>query len=285
LNSVTELPLAPNWLVGLWRREFIELQDGTIDRTTRVFWAQTLNLFVDIRIPIDRPARLGCAGFKDFTLEELSRLCEQRAFAGHVIVNDDDCTWVRLIDYQPDTGRPDRGRLRLEGDILHEVGGANTVTSMEYHEMYHRDVGGKERRVALRLETCAGHSLGERPPSDAILVILDDRFVFARSRSCPLEPAETLCGLVASADGDRAAIEGYLDCEVSIGSLGSDVRAWRIELSTLPWREGQRLFPRGDARTEPDEGVFRVDTSAGSVRWRVNDTNLGYDMIRTLLSS
>lgn len=283
-HGVNELPSAPDWLVGLWRRQSIELQDGTIDRTTRVFWAQSLNLFVDIRIPIDRPAQPGCRAVADYTLGELSQLCEQRAFSGHVVVKDDACTWIRLIDYQPDTGRPDTGRLRLEGDMLHEVGGANTVTGMEYHEIYERDVSGKERRIALRLESCAGRLFGERPPGDAILVILNDRFAFARSRSRPLGSAETLCGLVASANGDRATIEGYLDCEVSIGSLGDD-DTWLIELSTLPWREGQRLFPRGHASAARDEGVLRMDTPVGSARWRVYDTNLRYQMICALLSS
>ncbi len=93
MDSVTELPQAPDWLVGLWRREAIELQDGTSDRMTRVFWGQTLNLFVDIRIPMDRPSRTGCLGFEDFTIEELTQLSEQHAFAGHVLVEDETCTW------------------------------------------------------------------------------------------------------------------------------------------------------------------------------------------------
>ena len=71
------LPQAPNWLVGLWRRESIELRDGTFDRMTGVFWGQTRNLFVDLRIPANRPASLGRRGFEDFTLEELGRIAER----------------------------------------------------------------------------------------------------------------------------------------------------------------------------------------------------------------
>lgn len=282
--GANELALAPDWLVGLWRRRSIELEDGTVDQSSRVFWAQTLNLFVDIRIPISRPNPAGCRGFRDFTIDQLSELCEQHAFAGHVVLKDETCTWVRLIDFQPPTGRPDTGRLILDGDILHEFGGANTVMGLEYHETYHRDTDGKEKRVALRLESCNGRLLGGRSPGDAILVVLDDRFVFARGRSRPLSPAETLREVVASADGDRAAIEDYLDCEISMGLLGSDARHWQIELSTLPWREGQRLFPRGQASAVSQEGVLQVDTPVGSARWLVYDTNLRYEVIRTLMS-
>lgn len=283
MDSVTELPQAPDWLVGLWRRQSIELQDGTNDRTTRVFWGQTLNLFVDIRIPIGRPSRPGCLGFEDFTLEELTQLAEQRAFAGHVLVEDETCTWMRSIDYQPNTGRPDTGHLRLEGNLLHEEGGADTITAMDYHEIYRRDAGGVERRVALRLESSGGNLLGVRPPNDAILVVLDDHFMFARDRACQLEPAETMQELVQRADGDRATIEAYLDCEVSIGRIEPDDQAWRIELSTLPWREGERLFPQGQAGIESDKNLFQMDTSAGWARWRVFDTNLPRDTVSELL--
>ncbi len=285
MHSVTELPQAPDWLVGLWRRESIELQDGTLDRTTQVFWGQSSNLFVDIRIPIDRPLRPGCLGFKDFTLEELTQLSEQCAFAGHVLVEDETCTWTRFIDYQPNTGRPDTGRLRLEGNILHEEGSADSIIGMDYHEIYRRDVGGEERRIALRLESCGGHLFGERPPNDAILVVLDDHFMFARGRGCQLEPAETLHELVQKADGNRATIEAYLDCEVSIGRLGIDDHAWRIELSTLPWREGERLFSQGQARIESDKNLLRMDSPAGWARWRVFDTNLPCETVSGLLSA
>ena len=52
-------PDVPEWLVGLWRRESIRFTDGTIDRTTRVFWGQTRSLCVDIRAPLARPEAMG----------------------------------------------------------------------------------------------------------------------------------------------------------------------------------------------------------------------------------
>ena len=279
MDEPTGLPQAPNWLVGLWRRESIEMRDGTADRTTRAFWGQTRNLFVDIRIPRSRPASLGRRGFEDFTLEELGQIAEQHAFAGHVIVKGDRCTWLRCIDYQPNTGRPDTGRLRLEGDTLHEEGDAESVIGMGYHEVYRRDVGGERRRLALRLDDCDGTPFGGRPASDAILVVLDDRFMFARARPRELGRAETLRELVTQAHGDHAAIEACLDCEISIGRLGTDDRAWRIERSTLPWREGQRLFPRGHAVFEPNSELFRLDTPLGRASWQVCDTSLRRDAV------
>lgn len=274
MGDRAEFPRAPDWLVGLWRRELMETGDGATDRTTWVSWGQTRNLFVDIRIPPNRPASSGRRSFEDFTPEELSRIAEQQAFAGHVVVEGDRCTWHRCIDYQPNTGRPDTGRLRLEGDLLHEEGDADSVIGIGYREVYRRDAAGEQRRLAMRLEDCDGTPFGGRPASRAILIVLDDRFMFARARPGEFGRAETLGALVTRADGDAAAIAALLDCEVSIGRLGWDDEAWRIARSTLPWREGQRLFPPGRAEFETDSGVFRLDTPIGRASWRVCDSSL-----------
>ena len=116
-------------------------------------------------------------------------------------------------------------------------------------------------------------------------MVLDDRFLFARARPGALGPAETLGELVTRARGDRAAIEASLDCEVSIGLLGAGDRAWRIEGSTLPWREGQRLFPRGNAEFEADSSLLRLDTPLGRASWRVYDIGLRPDAVRETFES
>jgi hypothetical protein len=113
-------PPAPEWLTGIWRRESIVYSDGTEDRSTCVLWGQTRSRYVDLRIPADRPPARGRRSFDDFSEGELLLLAEQMGFAGHVVLKGDVCTWIRYIDYQPNTGRPDSGRLELNGDALHE---------------------------------------------------------------------------------------------------------------------------------------------------------------------
>lgn len=285
MDSATELPRVPDRAVGLWRRESIEKEDGTLDRTTRVFWGQTQNLFVDIRIPIDRPATPAGRGFEIYSMEALTQLAEQRAFAGHTVIEGDRCTWHRSIDYQPSTGRPDSSLIGLEGDVLHERGDADSATGMEFHEIYRRESRGEDRRLAFRLDGCEGAPFGDRAARDAILVVLDERFWFARTRDRDLGTAESLRALVEGADGDRAAIEAYLDCEVSLGRLGKNDGAWRIELSTLPWREGERLFPHGQASFEADANLLRLDTPAGRANWRIFDTSLQGDAVCALFNA
>jgi hypothetical protein len=274
----------PDQAIGLWRREVKEMEDGSADRTTRVFYGQTRNLYIDIRIPIDRPATPPGRGFEGYSLEELAQIAKQQAFAGHAVIEGGRCTWHRTIDYQPRTGRPDSSLIEVEGDTLHERGDANSVTGMNFYESYHRECRGDERRLAFRLAESDGTPFGDRTAHDAFLVVLDDRFWFARARASDLAMGKSLPDLVREAGDDRAAIEACLDCEISFGCLGEGDGAWRIEFSTLPWREGERLFPRGQADFEAESDLLRLDTPAGSATWRLFDANLPGDTIRALFS-
>jgi hypothetical protein len=285
MDRPADYPPVPDEAIGLWRRAFKEMEDGSADRTTRVFYGQSRNLFIDIRIPIDRPAARAGQGVESYSLEELARIAKQQAFAGHAVIADGRCTWHRTIDYQPRTGRPDSSLIEIEGDELHERGDASSVTGMNFYELYHRECRGQDRRLAFRLAGSDGAPFGGRPARDAFLVVLDDRFWFARPRPRDLGMGKSLPDLVREAGDDRAAIEACLDCEISLGRLGEGERAWRIELSTLPWREGERLFQRGRATFDGTSGMLRQETQAGWADWRLYDSNLGDDAIRELFAS
>jgi hypothetical protein len=189
--QLSEQPPAPAWLTGLWQRREILLPDGTVDRTTRVFWGQTPSLYVDLRVPADRPPGAGRQSFADFSPDELLQLAAQKGFAGHIALDGSLCRWTRYLDYRPNNGRPDEGHLRLDGDRLYEEGDPTSVLGSAYRETYERIARGDRRSAALRAE-------GGR---EGVLVILDDHFLYARARQAPLPPAETLRELV---EGSRS---------------------------------------------------------------------------------
>lgn len=272
---------APDWLLGLWHRLSMRYGDGREDLTTRVFWAQTRALFVDIRIPAARPSFKGRRSLDDFSLSELRGLARQQGFAGHVEMDGQVCTWVREIDYCPSSGRPDRGRLTLVGDMLTEEGDASSVIGGEYREKYRRERGG-DRRLALWLIEDEPTKSGSRAMTDAVLVVLGDLFLFARPRPAPLPARHTLPDLVAKAGRDRARLEALLDCEISLGRVGSARRSWRIELSTLPFREGQRLFPRAVASIGGKTKQLTLRSAARKTCWRIDDTTFSAGELRAL---
>jgi hypothetical protein len=273
-------PAAPEWLVGLWRRESIRFPDGSKDDTTRVYWGQTRRLYVDLRIPANRPNADGRGSFDDFSLSELRLLAEQKGFAGHITMADGLCSWVRYIDYRPDTGRSDAGRLRLEGDTLYEEGDPTSILASAYQEIYQRERGATRLCAALRLVAHQPAPSAGPDATGAVLIMIDDRFLFARPRQQPLPPAETLRELVEAAGNDRTLIHAYLDCEISLGGLAGSYRPWTIAASTLPFREGTRLWRQGSARLSDNGQLLIQETDRGRFEWRpVESTLPGKDLV------
>lgn len=273
----------PEWLVGLWRRESITLDDGTVDDTTLVYWAQTSREFVDIRIPVDRPQIESTRTLEELTPDELLGLSGQKGFAGNTELQGNRCIWNREIDFRPNTGRPDTGMVRVEGDTLFEEGDPDSVIGSGYREVYHRICDG--RRLCATLKREAGQSGDDgRPFPAAMLVFLDDRFMIARDRPDPLPPAETLHDLIsrqlAQASGSAHSL---LDCEVSLGTVDDESPALRIELSTLPMREQQALFPDTEARVLSDD-VICVEKDGVKLSWKILHSNVPASKLAALVS-
>ena len=276
-------PRAPDWLAGLWRREAIEFPDGTADRATRVLWGQTRTLYVDLRIPADRPSGRGRQSFEDFTDAELLRLADQKGFAGHILMNGDLCTWVRYIDYRPATGRPDSGRLRLEGETLYEEGDPTSVSASAYRETFRRERRADRRSVALRriLEVTEGKTAAAS--GDAVLLLIDNRFMFARGRAVELPMAETLRDLVLAAGADRAMIHAYLDCEISFGATDGGAGGM-VEASTLPFREGRHLLPRSRIEIADQPAMLTMTGDHGTTHWQIVESTMPRAELATLLA-
>jgi hypothetical protein len=212
----------PEAYVGLWRRTLLRAP-SVEDTTTRVYWLQTPSWHADIRVPVDRPQRSDRAGLGALSLEEMLALARQQGFAGITEVEGELCRWHRRYDYQPPSGFNDVGRMQFEGpDRLLEHG-----VEQDYFEVWERIPGGGE---SLVLE----HNDSEGRP--ALQLSLGPWVMFVRARRTALSRTEGLSGMLAAADyAERVAL---LDFEISFGRQDESGKAWRIELSTLPWLEG-----------------------------------------------
>jgi hypothetical protein len=219
----------PVWMRGLWRRRSIVYSDGRRDDTTRVYWLQTESAFADIRIPRDRPDLRERGDFRGLAETELVQLARQGGFAGTTELNGDVCHWHREIDFQPPTGVPDQGRLRMEDGVLIEEG---------VHDAY--------VEVWEPVDCGSAPVAGPRPPArprrgqSEVLVVWGDVFMLARDRAVALPTAPSLDVLLRGAAGP-AARAALLDCEISYGRRGGGQVPWEIQLSTVPFCEGRSL--------------------------------------------
>ncbi len=217
---------------GLWRRRLIAWPEGEADTTTEVYWLQGPELYADLRIPEGRPyGKASCNRELDWpTLRFLAR---QEGFFGKLKVETSIGHWHRVFDYQPNTGHQDRGHLAFENDVLIERGVEAPYVEHWVREPHTDDV------VALSLAA-------ELPSRTGCLIVGGEAFMFATSRSAPLPPGADLSECVEAASSLQAA-QDLFDCEISFGRARD--QQWRVERSSLPFREGHTLRPDIDGET------------------------------------
>jgi hypothetical protein len=230
---------------GLWRRRLIAWPDGEADTTTEVYWLQGPELYADLRIP-DRRPQCKATCLRELDRMTLGFLARQEGFLGRLVVEDSIGHWERAFDYQPDTGRKDRGHLAFEDDVLVERG-----VEAPYVEHWVREPHSEEC-MALSLKIDAPSRVG-------VLILAGDAFMYARSRGAKLPPGADLAACLEAA-ASLTRQQDLFDCEISFGRVRNG--EWRIERSSLPFREGHSLRPAVETGT----GSLLVDdiTAEGS---------------------
>jgi hypothetical protein len=217
-------------LRGLWRRSLIFWPDGRRDAETDVAWLQGPSSYADLRQPAGRPDFQGVAGLRHMTETQVAWAARQEGFSGQLRRDGLFFHWQRQLDFQPDSGQPDSGRLELRDGILVEEG-----RYVPYVEHWHHGADARIPCAALRLRDCSTGCEG-------FLVRVGHTFMYARARAAALPSGISLSEGVEGAASLRTA-QDLLDCEISIGAIGS--AGWIIQRSTLPFKDGLRLHAPG----------------------------------------
>lgn len=217
-------PPVPPGYIGVWKRTL--LRTPTVeDTTTKVYWVQTQSWHADIRVPANWPTFDGKTGLGQLNRSELLQLARQQGFCGTTVVDEDTCRWLRRYDFQPPSGGNDIGRMVFETpDRLLEYG-----VEADYFEIWERMPGSQ------------GESFARQISHDPLTLSLGTgRFrMIVRPREARLQPASSMSTLAS--DKSNSTLRELLDFEISFGRTTS-AAAWRIELSTLPWREGEDIL-------------------------------------------
>ncbi|NLP63605.1 hypothetical protein [Paraburkholderia sacchari] len=214
--------------VGVWKRSKLRRGTAPWDFTTRVFWLQTPFWHADIRIAPDRPDFSNVKSLADCNQEQLDALLTQEAFCGTTTVEDDVCRWTRYIDYRlRDTD--DFGQMVFDGNNVEEIG-----IETDYYELWHKLPESLGRAFALqRNDPQCKHGR-------SVLCVAGDYFIYSRDRPMWTSPAVRTRRKIQNRCVGRRELEAFLDFESSFGTVKDGVGM--IEMSTLPWREGQVAF-------------------------------------------
>ena len=227
------IPSVPDTLFGCWVRRYIRFKDGSADTTTRVVWLQTLSGVADMRISADRPCLQSRGSLAECNRDELLALAaSQDCFTGRTIYEADTFPYPTAkwpvedhrIRFQPAVTFPEDGWMHWNADRTSII---ERAPSGAYEEEWWWVTG--SRTFAAHL-TSAGGSLH----------VAGDHAIFARDRKVKLPADKTLLELARSAGNDDRLRE-LVDCEFSYARRRTAAGEYPIELSTLPWREGQKL--------------------------------------------
>jgi hypothetical protein len=218
----------PNEYLGVWKRTLLRTPQFE-DTASRVYWLQTRDYHADIRIPADRPSCTGKSSLDQLTRAELMGLAKQQGFAGITIVEADICRWLRSADYQPPTGGNDIGRMMFTTpDRVFEYG-----VEADYVELWERlpDSAGENYAIDSGDESGASFEV-------PALLVAGKYFMHVRPRAMDLPKAASLTALAEKKS--NAELHELLDFEIAFGVREGE-GIGRVELSTLPWREGVSL--------------------------------------------
>ena len=268
--TALDTPDVPDWVQGGWSRVLMRTTaTGAEDRTTDCIYLQTGSLYADIRVPVDRPALTGRRGVDDCTPQELAAMSTVSAFAGWCEFKNGVAHWIRPIDLKPPSGREDEGRMAIRDGNLWEYG-----LEGQHAEEYAPRGNGARRKGAWAL---APDPVEPRP---GVLVIIDDLIIRALGRPQALEVGNTLAERVMSFADDRAALRQLFGCELSLAIIG-DLTVTR---SSLAWREGLRLAPKGAFRVGEGADDLIEEGEGRPYRWRRRGTGSDAASLAQLLN-
>lgn len=247
----------PEWMLGCFRRHCISFANGETDTTTLVFWLQSRNFTIDLRLP--RPAeRVPAQPLSQCTAEQRQRLANYEGWAAHSQWNGEQLAWHGETSLQIHNRWPEPAVLRRIGNCMLEF-----APSGAYSEDWRLQPTGPGPLVGLHLLTERNLTSGAIIHRGGGLIICGDFAALVRGRPSPVvAEVDTLAEAVAhTADDDELANLLKVETSVARGSLAMD---YTVQHSTHATRIGQPLLALRDSDWALIDGeVHQIFTQAG----------------------
>jgi hypothetical protein len=232
----------PDWMLGCFRRRCISFANGESDDQTIVYWLQSCNFTIDLRLPLGA-RQVRAAAMEEYSEAELVELANYEGWFAGCQWNGKAMMWQEAISLQVTNRWPEPAELTRTGNCMVEF--APSGAYVEDWRMQPSDTG---PLVGLRLvgETIAGTE--DMMARRGGLIICGDYAAMVLGRSSPPgdvaqtdDVAQTLQQQIAAAGGNLATLKELLDFETSVAQ-GSLAQGYTVIHSTLPERVGSPLL-------------------------------------------
>jgi hypothetical protein len=238
----------PDTMLGCFRRRCISFANGESDNQTIVYWLQSRNFTIDLRLP-QSSEQVRAASLEDYTADELAVLANYEGWVADTDWTNEQMSWHGGTALQTTDRWPEPAELRRIGNCMIEF-----APSGAYVEDWRLQPSQTGPLVGLRLVEEIDPDTGERFPRDGGLIICGDHGALVLGRLEPLnDNGHPLPVLAAAAVGDKAGLEPLFDFETSVAS-GSAALGYTVLHSTRPGRIGQPLLADCEFEWAPGTG-------------------------------
>jgi hypothetical protein len=257
----------PAWTWGCWRRRTICFAGGQEDAASHVVRLQGQGITGELRVPAWRPDVKGRGSFQACTVEELLELSAVDGGVADAAFGAGQMTWDNASAFQPYPRWPEPGQMQRVGPGLIEF--APSGACLQDWRLQPRSSG---LHVALRLMFETGLD-GLTRPRDGGLIICGEHCLFSLDRRRPLPSDAPVQQQMRQAGDPYAFAEMAFDGETSYARRQAN-GAFKVELSTDPFREGRIAPVLGDFVTTSISEVLRQVIGEGTDRivrqWRID---------------
>jgi hypothetical protein len=225
----------PDWTHGCFKRRSITFFSGVEDTATEVIWLQSRGLTADFRrsSPAHEVRRTELA---ELPVEQLVALARVEGGLARTRWDGELMHWSQWASFQTHAKWPEPGRLERVGASLIEF-----APSGAYVEDWRFQPSGAGPFIALSLLDERDLDSDELTHRGGGLIVCGSQAAFVRGRTEPL-PAGRVEDFVRAHAGDAASLARVFSFDASYGTASSELGDFRVQLSTLPWREGEPLL-------------------------------------------
>lgn len=247
----------PDWMIGCFRRRCISFANGESDDQTIVYWVQSRNFTIDLRLPRDHdqvPAR----DFADYNAKELEVLANYEGWEAESLWDGVRLNWNGGTALQVTDRWPEEAELRRVGNSMIEF-----APSGAYVEDWRLQPSVPGPLVGLKLIEEYYPQTDLHFPRDGGLIFSGEYAALTIGRASSLPSDLPLPQQVANAVNDPTRLSQIFDFETSVAA-GDIIQGYTVHHSTLPGRVDQPLLPNGEFEPGPESNQVRYWFSRGS---------------------
>lgn len=256
----------PEWMLGCFRRKSISFANGETDSDTIVYWFQSRNFTIDLRLPRvdDQVPALKLPGY---TQDQLIALANYEGWVADSHWNGSRINWLNETSFQVHNRWPEPAELRRIGNCMIEF-----APSGAYVEDWRSQLNEVGPLIGLRLVEESSPVTGQRFHRGGGLIVCGEHAALVLGRSEALEPdTGTLSDLVADAGTDSTRLQQLFNFETSVAQGSIDTN-YTVTHSTCPARVGHSLIDLDGFEWLPESHRLRqIVTVEGQLRERIFD--------------